>query len=266
MASAVIMALTAVMAAGCSSSSSSDGPAAPASPGAAPSGTPVSHAAAARTAAGGAPASAGGIPAFVPRDYVTIDPASSGRLIVRATLTGAAVATVATPRGTRAVGVYGSGTGQAFAVATMPVVPNPGGGQDWYLLRLRSGVPAPLRHLTSGRAVGPGPTAVALSPDASEIAMAYTYRTYPPHPQPLVIYRTATGAVLRTWTVASGIISAADPMASGDLGQDAGASLRWTAGGSRSPSTPTRLPDGRATATTGTRPFAYWTSPPREVT
>ncbi len=80
--------------------------------------------------------------------------------------------------------------------------------------------------------MGPGPTAIALSADGSKIAMAYTYRTYPPNQQPLVLYSVATGGVLRTWTVASGIISAADPMANGDLGQEAGAiSMRWTANG-----------------------------------
>jgi hypothetical protein len=127
--------------------------------------------------------------------------------------------------------VYGSGDGATFAVATTPVVANPGGGQSFYLLRLRSGRPAPLLRLSVGRAVGPGPTAVALSPDGTKIAMAFTYRTSPPTPQPLVLYSTVTGAVLRTWTVTSGIISGTDPMGNGDPSQDVGASLRWTASG-----------------------------------
>jgi hypothetical protein len=109
-----------------------------------------------------------------------------------------------------------------------------GGGDDLYLLRLRpgSGTPLPLVPLHAGHAAGPGLTALALSPDASKIAIAYTYRTSPPHPQPVSLYSTQTGAVLGTWTVTSGIISSADPMGSGDLGQDAGGtSMRWTADG-----------------------------------
>ena len=52
--------------------------------------------------------------------------------------------------------------------------------------------------------------------------MAFTLRTRPrPHPQPLTLYSLTTGAKLRTWTVKSGIIAAANPMANGDLGQEA---------------------------------------------
>jgi hypothetical protein len=128
--------------------------------------------------------------------------------------------------------VYGSGGAGVFAVTVQWIVPTAGGGEFWYLLRLRAGVPALLRRLPVGHAAGPGPTAVALSPDGSTIAMAFTYRTSPPHPQPLTLYRVATGAVLRTWTVTSGIISAADPMANGDLGREAGnIGMRWTADG-----------------------------------
>ena len=219
-AATVAVALAAGAAGGCSAS---NGPQASASSHAATTGAPASVS----SADGG-----GQLPSFVPRDYVTIDPANAARLIVRATATGAVVATVGTPRGTTAATVYGSGNGQVFAVATTPVLRDPGGGQVYYLLRLRSGVPAPLQRLSVGRAVGPGPTAVALSPDGSKIAMALTARTYPPNPQPLILYSTATGAVLRTWTVSSGIISAADPMASVSPGQEAlGPDMRWTADG-----------------------------------
>lgn len=219
-AATVAVALAAAAAAGCSAA---DGPAAPAS----------SPAAATSASPGASPARGGArLPSFVPRDYVTIDPANPARLIVRATATGAAVATVNAPPGTTAAAVYGGGNGQVFAIATAPVVRNPGGGQVFYLLRLRSGAPGRLQRLSVGHDVGPGPTAVALSPDGSKVAIAFTYRTYPPNPQPLVVYAAATGAALRTWTLSSGIISAADPMANGDLGQDAGAtSMRWTADG-----------------------------------
>src|SRR3984957_16290239 len=51
----------------------------------------------------------------------------------------------------------------------------------------------------------------------------------PPAQQPLVLYSVKTGAVLGTWTTASGIISGTDPM--GSSGAGPGTALRWTADG-----------------------------------
>jgi hypothetical protein len=165
----------------------------------------------------------------VPREYVTIDPAGAQRLIVRSTATGAVVATVSAPHGTQVIGVYGSGNGQVFVFSTMPVAPLPDPMWSWYLLRLRSGAPPEVTRLPLS---GADPTAVAVSPDGTKIAMAFTLRTYPPHPQPLTLYSLTTGAELRTWTVTSGIIAAANPMANGDLGQEAaGIAMRWTPDG-----------------------------------
>lgn len=209
---AVIMALAAAMAAGCAASSS---PATAGASSAASSGTP---------SGAGEP-----IPSFVPRDYVTIDPAGAQRLIVRSTATGAVVATVSAPRGTQVLGVYASDNDQVFAFATIPVMPVPGGVWSWYLLRLRHGASPEVTHLFWGRS---DPTGVAVSPDGTKIAMAFTFRTYPPRPQPLTLYSLTTGAELRTWTVTSGIIAAANPMADGDLGQEAaGIAMRWTPDG-----------------------------------
>jgi hypothetical protein len=211
-ASAVIMALAGAMAVGCSVSGS------PATSGAS------------KAASSGTPSGTGEpIPSFVPRDYVMIDPAGAQRLIVRSTATGAVVATVSAPHGTQLVGVYGGGSGQVFAFATMPVAPLLDPMWSWYLLRLRSGDSPEVKRLPLS---GADPTAVALSPDGSKIAMAFTFRTYPPHPQPLTLYSVATGAALRTWTVKSGIIAAANPMANGDLGQEAAdIAMRWTPDG-----------------------------------
>src|SRR5712691_12902518 len=79
---AVIVALAAVMAAGCAAS-----------------GTPATSGAS-HAASSGAPSVTGQpVPSFVPRDYVTIDPAGAQRLIVRSTATGAVVAAVSAPRG-----------------------------------------------------------------------------------------------------------------------------------------------------------------------
>jgi hypothetical protein len=209
---AVIMALAAAMAAGCAASSS---PATSGASSAASSGTPSGT---------GEP-----IPSFVPRDYVMIDPAGARRLIVRSTATGAVVATVSAPHGTQVVGVYGSDNDQVFAFGTMPVLPTPGGIWNWYVLRLRSGASPEITHLFWGRS---DPTGVAVSPDGTKIAMAFTPRTVPPVPQPLTLYSLTTGAELRTWTVKSGIIAAANPMANGDLGQEAaGIAMRWTPDG-----------------------------------
>jgi hypothetical protein len=216
-AATAVVALAAALAAGCT----------PVTGGAA--GPSRAAAPAAATVAGEGP-----VPSFVPRYYVALDPAREDRLIVRATVTGSVAATVDAPSGHLFTAVFGTGSGRVFAVDARTRVPSPGGGDELYLLRLRpgSGTPLPLARLHAGHAAGPGLTAAALSPDASKIAIAYTYRTYPPNPQPLIVYSAVTGAMLRTWTVASGIISSADPMGNGDLGQDAGGtSLRWTADG-----------------------------------
>src|SRR5512146_2327625 len=209
---AVTMALAAVMAAGCAAAGS------PATSGA-------SHAASSGTPSGtGQP-----VPSFVPRDYVTIDPAGAQRLIVRSTATGAVVATVSAPHGMKVIGVYGSDNDQVFAVGTMPVAITPGSMWNWYVLRLRSGASPEVTHLFWGHS---DPTGVAVSPDGTKIAMAFTFRTVPPLPQSLAIDSLATGAALRTWTVKSGIIAAANPMANGDLGQEAaGIAMRWTPDG-----------------------------------
>jgi hypothetical protein len=209
---AVIMALAAAMAVGCAASSSP-----------APSG-------ASTTASSGTPSGTGEpIPSIVPRHYVTIDPAGGEHLIVRSTATGAVVATVGAPHGTRVVGVYGSDNDQVFALGTLPVARTTGVIWDWYVLRLRSGASPEITHLFWGSS---DPTGVAVSPDGTKIAMASTPRTVPPVPQPLTLYSLATGARLRTWTVKSGIIAAANPMANGDLGQEAaGIAMRWTPDG-----------------------------------
>ena len=81
----------------------------------------------------------------------------------------------------------------------------------------------------AGHAAGPGLSALALSPDASKVAIAYMFLTSPPARQPLILYSVKTGAVLRTWTTASGIISGTGPM--GGSGAGPGAAMRWTADG-----------------------------------
>ena len=211
---AVVITLAATLVAGCSAASA-----------------PVVTAPSRVSPAGQSAASGTAVPSSVPRDYVMVDPVNPDHLLVRATITGAVVATVSAPRGAVINGVYGNGDGTVFAVSTRPNLPSPGGEQDWSLLRLGPGSAAtPQLTQVPITLIGPNPTAVALSPDGREIAMAFTYRTVPQEPQPVRLYSTATGAVLRTWTVASGIIAAADPMANGDLGQEAaGIAMRWTA-------------------------------------
>jgi hypothetical protein len=166
----------------------------------------------------------------VPGHYVTLDDAHPGRLLVRGTVTGAVTATVSAPAHFLFDAVYGTGTGRVFIIDGYPNPPTPAGGDHLYLLRLNSGgKPLPLVPVPAGHAVGPGLSALALSPDASKIAIAYMGLTSPPAQQPLIVYSVKTGAVLRTWTTASGIISGTDPM--GGSGGGPGTALHWTADG-----------------------------------
>lgn len=212
---AVIAALAACLATGCSGLSS-------------PASSPSSRTDAVRAAG---PAEARGlIPASVPGHYVTLDDAHPGRLLVRRTVTGAVTATVSAPAHFLFDAVYGTGTGGVFIIDGYPRPTPPAGGDHLYLLRLDSGGrPLPLVPVPAGHAVGPGLSALALSPDASKIAIAYMFLTSPPTQQPLILYSVKTGAVLRTWTTASGIISGTDPMGGSDAGP--GTALRWTADG-----------------------------------
>lgn len=212
---AVIAALAACLATGCSGSSN-------------PAPSPSSRAEAVRAA--GSAEARGLIPASVPGHYVTLDDAHPGRLLVRGTVTGAVTATVSAPAHFLFTAVYGTGTGRVFIIDGYPNPPTAAGGDHLYLLRLNSGGrPLPLVPVHAGHAVGPGLSALALSPDASKIAIAYMGLTSPPTQQPLIVYSVKTGAMLHTWTTASGIISGTDPMGGSDAGP--GTALRWTADG-----------------------------------
>jgi hypothetical protein len=81
---------------------------------------------------------------------------------------------------------------------------------------------------------------VALSPDASKVALAFTYQASPAVPQPLRVYSARTGALLRTWWLTGGMVTSAPQSGSADyVGQPyTGTSVRW-------------LPDSRRLA------FAY---------
>ena len=237
---AVIAALAACLATGCSGSSG-------------PASSPSARAGAAR-AAGPAEARVP-VPASVPGHYVTLDGAHPGRLLVRGTVTGAVTATVSAPAHFLFDAVHGTGTGRVFIIDGYPNPTPPAGGDHLYLLRLNSGgKPLPLVPVPAGHAAGPGLSALALSPDASKIAIAYMFLTSPPARQPLIVYSVKTGAVLRTWTTASGIISGADPMGAAAPGRAPPCAGRRTARNSRSPSTPTRNPARTATATSSPRP------------
>src|ERR1700722_6486390 len=156
---AVIAALAACLATGCSGSS---GPAASA---AAPAGA---------VRAGGPAEARGPAPASVPGHYVTLDGTHPGRLLVRGTVTGAVTATVSAPAHFLFDAVYGTGTGRVFIIDGYPNPTPPAGGDHLYLLRLNSGgTPPPLASVPGGRGGAPLPPARAPSPTCS-----------PPPPRP----------------------------------------------------------------------------------
>ena len=211
---AVIAALAACLATGCSSSSGRVLPV-------------VTRRRCARCLAGRSP---GADPASVPGHYVTLDDAHPSRLLVRGTVTGAVTATVSAPARFLFDAVYGTGTGRVFIIDGYPNPPVLGGGDHLYLLRLDSGA-SRSRWCRCPRGTRWGlacrrwrcPLTPARSPSPTWCF------TSPLAQQPLILYSVKTGAVLRTWTTASGIISGTGPM--GGSGAGPGTALRWTADG-----------------------------------
>jgi len=147
-------------------------------------------------------------------------------LVVTSTSTGKAIATVKAPAGVAPGAVYGAAADNRTFVVTGERGHGPDARTAWYLLRVSPGSadPAPLTPLPVP--VRPRPAGVALSPDGTQVAVAW-----PGHPATLRVYSTATGTLLREWsTTAPGELMAAKVPAGGSWPYTA-LVLRWSADG-----------------------------------
>ncbi|HEX4087766.1 MAG TPA: hypothetical protein VHZ33_03565 [Trebonia sp.] len=130
-------------------------------------------------------------------------------LVLNATLTGKKLFTLAPPRGLSFAGITGAADDRTFVADAhrdpFGVRGSEGRSRTWYLVRVvGSGARASLtmRKLSiPPTPVGTGIEAIALSPDATMLAVASERVTDNPHEQELLqVYSVATGAVLHTWS------------------------------------------------------------------
>ena len=196
--------------------------------------------------------------ATIPAYYVALshapDTPAPDQAIVGDAVTGAVLARVSPPAGSTFAGVAGAGDDRTFVLDAQPFpqpLPPPRppseSGQPWpyapseqaamlprtwYLLRLAPAAPAapgraaltrlPVPATPAGSVV----TGMALSPDASKLAVSLQADPYHPgYRQSLRVYSVATGAVLRTWTTTQTAISAFD------YGIDGNSAVTWLADG-----------------------------------
>jgi hypothetical protein len=143
----------------------------------------------------------------VPRYYVSVVylPRSSPGLVIKDTLTGARLATIAPPHGRMFAHVTGAADDRTFVAETMPAAHsfNPAQPVTWYLLRISpGGTPAyrltrlALPDMRSWSIQG-----IALSASGRDLAMALIPApTELPPKRVLRIYSVATGRLLRGWS------------------------------------------------------------------
>lgn len=158
----------------------------------------------------GAPDAAG-----VPRYYAALVQAGASgpeQVQVRETLTGHLIATVRPPAGSTFAGITGAADDRTWVLDTQQGVltgPDTADGQSlrprsWYLLRISPGSPgAPrlTRLSIPPTAQGTEVDAIALSPDGTQLAVAYlnAARQSQGWPPWLSIYSVATGTQVRQW-------------------------------------------------------------------
>jgi hypothetical protein len=155
-------------------------------------------------------AAATGIPTY----YLTFsqpsgDTTTPVALVLAATLTGKKLFTLQPPRGLSFAGITGAADDRTF-VADAHADPYGVGGsaarsRTWYLVRVVGS--GPRASLTMRKLpipptpVGTRISAIALSPDATKLAVASERLTDAPHEQQLLrVYSVATGATLHTWS------------------------------------------------------------------
>ena len=143
----------------------------------------------------------------VPRYYVSMVylPRSSPGLVIKDTLTGARLATIAPPHGSMFAHVAGAADDRTFVAGTMLAtrIGNPSQAVTWYLLRISPGG-TPAYRLT--RLALPDMRSwfiqgIALSASGRDLAMALIPAHFNGHPERVLrIYSVATGELLRGWS------------------------------------------------------------------
>jgi hypothetical protein len=143
----------------------------------------------------------------VPRYYVSVVylPRSSPGLVIKDTLTGARLATITPPHGSKFVHVTGAADDRTFVAGTMLAtrIGNPVQAVTWYLLRISpGGTPAyRLTRLTLPDMRSWAIQGIALSGSGRDLAMALIPApAKSPPKRVLQIYSVATGKLLRDWS------------------------------------------------------------------
>jgi hypothetical protein len=171
------------------------------------------------------PAATKGVPGY----YVAYMQASTPYLVVGDTVTGAQIATVELPKGVVPESVYGTADDDRAFVITSDRARGANAGTQLWKLWITPGDKTHMTHwyLTPLRIpVRQTPAGVALSPDATKLAVAL-----PGTPAVLRIYSMASGALLRTWSAPAGQITA-QRVQPGSW-QFTGMVLRWSADGGK---------------------------------
>jgi hypothetical protein len=180
-------------------------------------------------------AAATGIPTY----YLTFsqpsgDTTTPVALVLAATLTGKKLFTLQPPRGLSFAGVTGAADDRTF-VADAHADPYGVAGSEarsrtWYLVRVVGS--GPRASLTMRKLpipptpVGTQISAIALSPDATKLAVASERLTDAPHEQQFLrVYSVATGATLHTWSSPADQIPPID--FGGYYGGDANSMVAW---------------------------------------
>jgi hypothetical protein len=160
----------------------------------------------------------------VPRYYVAYLQASTPYLMVGDTVTGKLVTTVMPPSGVFLDSVFGEAADDRTFVVTGER--HDDGATQWYLLRVTPGASVPARLIPLPIPVRQQLAGVAISPDGTRLAVALAGT-----PAALRIYSVPAGKLLRSWTAASGQITAVQPQPGSWPFTEL--ALRWSADGRR---------------------------------
>ncbi len=175
----------------------------------------------------------------IPQYYVTFnqprdDTTKPVALVLRDTLTGKTLFTLQPPRGLSFAGVTGAADDRTFVADAhrdpYGVQGSAGRSRSWYLVRV-SGTGSRIALTMTRLPIPPTPVgtdivAIALSPDGTKLAVASEpVSDNIDVPQLLRVYSVATGAVLRSWSSAPGLVPPIE--GGGGAGGDDNASVAW---------------------------------------